>query len=114
MGNDYTYISLEKRADANRVAVYEWKRAGQRFLPPHELTGMDTGVNTVWLGVRVYEDGTYAYTYSLDGKQFREIGSRYNAEPGTWIGAKAGLFCLNPAIVPTKGYADFDFFRVDK
>jgi len=75
---------------------------------------METAVSTVWFNVRINEDGAYAYTYSLDGKQYSEIGVRYKAEPGVWIGAKAGVFCLTPSLINTRGYADFDFFRVDK
>lgn len=113
MGNDYTYISLEKAEGGNRVAVYEWKRVAQRFLPPREVAGVDTDASTVWLSLRVNDDATYSYTYSLDGKQFKDIGLRSKAEPGGWIGAKAGLFCLTPGIISTRGYADFDFFRVE-
>ena len=74
---------------------------------------METDANAVWLSVRVGDDATYAYTYSLDGREFKEVGSRYKAEPGVWIGAKVGLFCLSPSIVNSKGYADFDLFRVE-
>jgi hypothetical protein len=113
MGNDYTYVSLEKAAGGNRVAVYEWKRAAQRFLPPKEVAGFDTQANAVWLSVRVGDDATYAYAYSLDGREFKEFGPRHKAEPGVWIGAKVGLFCLSPSIISSRGYADFDFFRVE-
>lgn len=113
MGNDYTYVSLEKGEGGNRISVYEWRRAAQRFLPPREVAGLDTDANALWLGLRVNDNATYTYTYSLDGRQYKGLGPRYKAEPGTWIGAKAGLFCLSPGIIKTKGYADFDFFRVE-
>jgi len=74
---------------------------------------VETDAHAVWLSVRVGGDATYAYAYSLDGKEFKEIGPRHKAEPGVWIGAKVGLFCLSPSIMNTKGYADFDLFRVE-
>jgi len=113
MGNDYTGISLEKGPLGYRIAIYSWKRADRRN-PPQELAGVDTDVSTIWFKVRVHDDATYDYTYSLDGKEYKEIGSQYKAEAGTWVGAKAGLFCMTPSIINTRGYADFDFFRVDK
>jgi len=113
IGNDYTAISLEKAAAGNRIAIYGWKRTDRRN-PPQEIAGVDADVEVVWLKVRVSDDATYAYTYSIDGKDYKEIGSQYKAEAGTWVGAKTGVFCMTGSIINTKGYADFDFFRVDK
>ncbi|RYX86053.1 hypothetical protein EON73_02715 [bacterium] len=68
--------------------------------------------STVWMKVSINSDETCQYAYSLDGIKFINIGSVYHTEKGTWIGAKVGLVCLNPNILPSNGYADFDFFRV--
>ena len=112
MGNDYTSISLEKGPLVYRIAVYGWKRTDRRN-PPQELAGVETDARVIWFNLRVSDDATYRYSYSLDGKEYKEIGSQYKAEPGTWVGAKSGLFCMTPSIINTKGYGDFDFFRVD-
>ena len=50
---------------------------------------------------------------SLDGRVFQPIGTVFQAVKGVWIGAKAGFFALNPNIMKSKGYADFDWFRID-
>jgi hypothetical protein len=45
---------------------------------------------------------------------FTTIGKEFVAKPDKWIGAKVGLFCVSKPDVRMGGYADFDWFRVDK
>jgi hypothetical protein len=63
------------------------------------------------LRVHVHEEALCAFSYSLDGKTYIPIGKPFKATPGTWIGAKVGLFSFNPDISDSSGYADFDWFR---
>lgn len=64
------------------------------------------------LQVKVADDGKYQFYYSRDGSDFTALGDSLQATAGVWIGAKVGLFSLNPSIRPSNGYADFDWFRV--
>ncbi|MFZ4456465.1 MAG: glycoside hydrolase 43 family protein [Bacteroidales bacterium] len=54
------------------------------------------------------------FSYSLDGKKFIPFGNRFQASAGNWIGTKVGIFCQRPQWLNDSGYADFDWFRVDK
>ncbi|OPZ96317.1 MAG: Glycosyl hydrolases family 43 [Bacteroidetes bacterium ADurb.Bin408] len=54
------------------------------------------------------------FSYSLDGKKFTIIGDNFAAWEGKWIGAKVGIFCQRPQWLNDSGYADFDWFRVEK
>ena len=47
------------------------------------------------------------------GRDYKTIDKEFAAKPGTWIGAKVGLFNINPNITESKGYADFDWFRYE-
>ncbi|MEI6143860.1 MAG: hypothetical protein WCP85_31565 [Mariniphaga sp.] len=38
----------------------------------------------------------------------------FTARQGKWIGAKVGLFCINPLQGGVRGHADVDWFRVEK
>jgi beta-xylosidase len=114
MGNYYTYIGLEKRGHGNVVVIYEGRRQDRKYLPPKELASERMNTNTIWFKANVYDDATCSYSYSTNGKDYTSFGSRYKVEKGTWIGAKVGIFCLSPNIVKSRGYADFDFFRVGK
>jgi hypothetical protein len=65
-----------------------------------------------FLRVDVANDAICRFSYSPDGTTYHTIGKEFKAAPGTWIGAKVGLFSINPNIKESAGYADFDRFRV--
>jgi beta-xylosidase len=54
------------------------------------------------------------FSYSTDGKKFVIIGENFAAWEGKWIGAKVGVFCQRPKPLNESGYADFDWFRIEK
>ena len=110
-----SFICLEKGKANNRIVIYQQRRKGwDKLYPPAEAANLETDAQVVWFRVRVNENGTCVYTYSLDGDRYQELGSNYKAERGTWIGSKVGIFCINPTSRASKGFADFDYFRVDK
>jgi hypothetical protein len=45
---------------------------------------------------------------------FNNAGEIFVAQPGRWVGAKTGIFCTRTGKTNDSGYADFDWFRVDK
>lgn len=67
----------------------------------------------VYLRVKIVGNTIGQYEYSLDNKNFRVIGDEFNTKEGVWIGAKVGLFCVNPNIQQSKGFTNFDWFRVE-
>jgi len=69
----------------------------------------------VYLRIKVSApDAVCAFSYSEDGTSFTPIGKEFTAMPDKWIGSKVGLFCISKSDVRMGGYADFDWFRVDK
>ena len=63
--------------------------------------------------VHVNNKNIYAFFYSFDGTDFKPTGKEFTAVQEVWIGAKVGLFNINPNIEESKGYSDFDWFRVE-
>ncbi|WP_345953415.1 glycoside hydrolase 43 family protein [Mucilaginibacter sp. PAMB04168] len=112
-GNAYTLLCIEKLATGNSLVIYSGKRENRKFLMPVKLVALPVNKRTVWFKVTVNDDAKYQYAYSLDGKAYESIGQTYQAEKGTWIGAKVGVLCLSPNLVRSAGYADFDFFKVN-
>lgn len=113
-GNYYTFLCIEKTTIGNALVIYEAARENRKFLAPKTLVSIPVKTNTVWLQVSMNDKEMCRYAYSTDGKNFTNIGSEYRTEKGTWIGAKVGIASLNPYLLPSKGYADFDFFRVTR
>ncbi|WP_211166323.1 glycoside hydrolase family 43 protein [Mucilaginibacter robiniae] len=113
-GNDYTCICLQKEQGALYLTIDEAKRVNKIYQPHKQLTRIPVSTQTLWFSVRVNADATYRYTYSTDGKNYKSLGDQYKADKGFWVGAKVGVFCLNPTAQKTAGYADFDYVRVEK
>lgn len=71
--------------------------------------------NTVFLRMEVSApNASCVFYYSEDGKSFKEIGTGFVAEKDLWISAKMGIFATSEKEVRIGGYADFDWFRVEK
>lgn len=69
--------------------------------------------NQVYFRVQVVGlNGKCQFSYSENGKRFKDIGKPFYAQPGKWIGAKVGVFSISSPDAKRGGYADFDWFRV--
>ncbi|MBN1780561.1 glycoside hydrolase 43 family protein [bacterium] len=72
-------------------------------VPTHQL----------FLKVDIQDDAVCTFSYSLDGKDYRSIGSPFKARPGKWIGAKVGLFSVSEESSGPAGYAEYRYFYVN-
>ena len=113
MGSDYAYVSVKRKGDALVVSQTICKRAdaggAERESTQQPVTGAD-----FYFRVRVTGDAMCEFSYSLDGAAFSVIGEPFQAKKGRWIGAKAGLFAVRSGVAPEHGYADYDWFRIEK
>ena len=113
MGMDYAALSI----------VYE---DGEYYIQRSESIGAIDGekevvldkklskTNQVYFRVQVVgPKGECQFSYSENGKNFKDIGKPFYAQPGKWIGAKVGVFSLSSPEAKRGGYADFDWFKVD-
>lgn len=69
--------------------------------------------DSCFLQMAMNENQQCTFAYSLDGKAFTSIGLPFAAAKGRWIGAKVGLFCVNPNITKSTGYAEFDWVKFE-
>lgn len=67
----------------------------------------------LWLRVSVADGGSCRYFYSLDGKKYNQCASTFQARQGKWIGAKVGLFSVQPHGID-RGWIDIDSFNIEK
>jgi beta-xylosidase-like protein len=68
---------------------------------------------TMFLRVRITNGAVCQFSFSEDGKTFLAAGDLFKAREGRWVGAKVGLFATAQAGETKRGYADFDWFRVE-
>ena len=112
MGLSYASLGLKKKG-AELYLVYKVATTTAKPNPEEELAAVKMVDSTVFLRVEVTKGAVCHFSFSLDGKAFKPIGSAFTAQPGRWKGAKVGLYCTRQSVTNDAGYADFDWFRVE-
>jgi len=112
MGNEWSFLSVESTQTGKKLKMFHGRdsKCGDET---NEIQSIDLHGSAVYLRVTVAQKGICSFSYSLDGEHFSNIGKDMTALPGIWIGAKLGLFCINPNMKESRGYADFDWFRIE-
>ena len=113
MGFSYADIAVKSKKDGVYL-VYTICKDAEKGKPEEETSIARITDTTVYLRVTIREGGKCRFSYSIDGKQFIQAGGEFQAEVGRWIGAKVGIFCTRETQTNDSGYADFDWFRVEK
>jgi beta-xylosidase len=112
-GLSYANLALKRKKDGTYL-VYSVCNNADKGKAEIEKILMKVAQNEVYLRVSVSEGAKCQFSYSLDGKNFVNVKETFQAEPGKWIGAKLGLFCVREEQINDSGYADFDYFRIEK
>jgi beta-xylosidase len=112
MGQDYSYLAVEKTLSGYRLIKGLCKNAMGAAEEIEEST-LDCSAGPLLLRVKVDDGAVCHFSYSNEGKDFIDIGQLFTAQPGRWIGAKVGLFCLAQEVKNNKDYSDFDWFRIE-
>jgi beta-xylosidase len=113
MGRDYAYLSVEKRNGSLVISQAECTDAMRGSLEVVHAE-VPAGQNELYFRVSVGEGAVCEFSYSTDGIDYVFAGKIFSAVPGRWIGAKVGLFAVRRGNTPDNGFADFDWFRVEK
>ena len=111
MGRQWAFIALTKEESRIKIGMYEGNY-NQCDNLTREIESVD-GQNELYLKVDVDTTGLCSFSYSLNDENYHTLGNKFQAKQGVWIGAKAGLFCLNSNINESGGYALFDWFKVE-
>jgi beta-xylosidase len=113
MGMDYAYISTVKRTDGLYLTKNICIQADKGSAEKEEVITRLKSFG-IYLRVKVMKNAVCSFSYSEDGINFISIKGDFTAKPGRWIGAKMGLFCTRKIKINDSGYADVDWFRVEK
>ncbi len=112
MGQSYACLAAEKTPSGLRLAnlTCDDAREGDEEA---EVGSIEPVGESIRLRVEVGNGAVCRFSCSLDGRRFIPVGPPFTAQPGRWIGAKVGLFCLGASEMQKGGHADFDWFRVE-
>jgi beta-xylosidase len=113
MGKDYSYLAIKR--DGNKIKLVKCNcsdadKKGNELIEE----SVDISNTKMTLKADVKKGALCTFSYSPDGKTFKIIGKEFAAKEGLWIGAKIGLFALSPNSQTLNGYADYEYFRIDK
>jgi len=113
MGLDYSYVGVSFKDGKLYVAQSNARDADKR-LPEFDNVPFLLTSKTFYLRVKVSAGAMYAFSFSIDGKSFTNVGVPFKAREGRWIGAKLGFFFMRPAKFNDAGTADIDWIRFEK
>jgi beta-xylosidase len=109
MGRAYAYLGLRNLGERMQLIQVTSIDGDSK-----EVENADWQGKTIYLRVEVREQAVCRFSFSADAQDFKPIGTEFQAREGGWIGAKVGLFCINPCRGASRGFADFDWFRFDE
>lgn len=118
-GESYNYVTLVHRSEG---CFLEYRQGYSTDIGAQEQSIQSIKIEgpKVYLRAKVQpvllEDkkAEGQFFYSIDGETFKEIGEVFYPVPGKWVGAKVGLFATNFEKEGSKGYADFNWIRIDE
>jgi beta-xylosidase len=112
-GADYAYVALLKKTDGIYITFSICHNTDKGNAETEELSEK---INTtgIWFNVTVSRGAICHFSYSTDGNEYKPIQTTLAAKPGRWVGAKVGIFCTRLRQTNDSGFADFDWFRIEK
>ncbi|TZF86138.1 glycosyl hydrolase 43 family protein (plasmid) [Pedobacter sp. BS3] len=113
MGRSYAALSLESKKDGIYI-VYSICQNADKGKSETETQLAKISNQPVYLRVSVSKGAKCRFAYSTDGTNFTDVQQEFQAVAGQWIGAKVGLFATRKTQINDSGYADFDWFRVER
>ncbi|OQB80851.1 MAG: Beta-xylosidase [Bacteroidetes bacterium ADurb.Bin123] len=113
MGQDYQFVSLKRENGTLHIRTVRCNNA-ERGTPEELLFSEKTLSLEIWFRVTVAPGATCTFSYSTNGEDFIQAGPPFQAKPGKWIGAKAGIFALREGTTNDAGGAELDWFRITR
>lgn len=113
LGMSYADINVTKAADGLYLNYVKCIDA-EHGKPEVETALTKIPAGDLYFKVKVTKGALCTFSYSSDGKTFTDVPETFKAKPGKWIGATVGLFNTRTQVINDAGYADVDWFRMEK
>ncbi|WP_210519113.1 glycoside hydrolase family 43 protein [Hymenobacter terricola] len=113
MGLDYAYLSITNQNGQWQIAQTTCHDADKLSQETGTVPlAMAPAPGPIYLRVQVAAGAKCRFSYSLDGQEFKPVGTEFQAREGKWIGAKIGLFCSRIGKTNDSGSVDLDWWRI--
>ena len=125
MGRDYSVLAICRQGDEFLLQRHTCMGADeegteiQQTLATLQPTECDTIPYSPAIYLDIYlrmtvRDGQCRFSYSLDGKHYKEAGDSFTMRQGKWIGAKFGFVAECTNRKGNRGWLDVDWIRITK
>ena len=125
MGRSYSALVVQRQGDSfliqrhTCIGADEGKAETQQTIATLKATEYDTIPYAPAIYINMYlrmtvKDGICNYSYSLDGKRFKDAGDPFTMKEGKWIGAKFGFVAECKDRKSNRGWLDVDWIRIEK
>lgn len=125
MGRDYSALVVKRQGDHFQlqrhtcIGADEEGTETQQSLATLRPTERDTIPYSPAIYLDLYlrmtvKDGICRYSYSLDGKRYKDAGDAFTMRQGKWIGAKFGFVAECTNRKGNRGWLDVDWIRITK
>ena len=110
LGGCYTALALQKKEGQLilQQRTGNWTKDDEKRVNLENFSG-----NTVYMRMLVEKEKEVSFEISVDGDNYRKVGSVTEATPGRWVGVKAGLFIINEEGC-RGGFVKADWFVFEK
>lgn len=113
LGMSYANIAVTNKEDGMYLSYNKCIDAG-KGKPEEETEIAKIAAGDLYLKLKVTTGAVCSFSYSSDGKIFTGLQENFKATPGKWIGATMGFFCTRTQVINDAGFAEVDWFRVEK
>jgi hypothetical protein len=115
-GTDYAYVSVTGNKDNTSSSItFSVSKNAEKKEETSSVEPVNLKISDfIFLRVSVNKNGVCRFGYSLDGKDFIMFKEDFIAKPGKWVGAKLGLFATCSTRTNDTGYAEIDWFMMEK
>jgi beta-xylosidase len=114
VGLDEANISIIKKEDGNYISFATCENADKGSTEKNIDIEKLSDAKDFYLRVKVLDKALCEFSFSTDGKTFKLVEKKFIAKPGKWVGARVGLFSTSNKKINDNGYADVDWFRIEK
>jgi hypothetical protein len=114
MGFSYAHISIENTPHGFTLSQIECMNADKGTEEKINATVNLEQNRSLYLRAKIADGDQTTFFYSLNGKDYEQLGTTFTAKSGRWMGTRMGLFITRPKQLNDGGWIDVDFFRIDK
>jgi beta-xylosidase len=112
MGEDYAYLACESQ-NGKTYLTFNTRTNAHTDGKEKQSERVEIQGNDFYFRVVVEQGAVCRFSFSTDGANYQQLGEKFTARAGRWIGAKVGIFALKTKTTNDSGYAHFDWFRVE-